>query len=399
MSETCKCGGTIIRKVYADGRNIAYDTAINPDTGSAFPYRRHKCTAPMNPATDIPGTDGMATMPTVLTGLADPAWQESLTTRAQWQSGATSGHGRIPAVDPAYRVNTLHARAINETLRRLDATGEPVNIGLHGPAGSGKTTLVAQIAAHRGTPLYVLEMAAIQTADECYGTQTLERSDDGGTRLVFCESELVRGVETPGAVVLINDLALLQSSRAQNGLNELLDPSTRRTYLASADREIAVAPGVIIAATWNVGSEYTGASIISEQLLDRFRSGLLLYVDHPPLTTLTALIQARAGCSDAIADRLANVATWLRHDDDPINVSTRALPSAAQLIAAGMPLGEAIRVTLLGDLSTEDATRAFGIINVNVGRVYPKDDPSLWIAPVEPGAMVPFRLDSLGMKR
>lgn len=294
-----------------------------------------------------------------------------------------SGGGAVPALDPDHIVDRQMFDAVLRVIKVCEATGRPQNMGLHGPAGSGKTTFGAQIAAIRKGPFFVFEMASAQTADEVYGSQSIE---DG--TLKFNPSELVKGLTTEGATVLINDVALLQSRTAQNGLNEILDPSTRSTFVPGYG-EVVVAPRVIIVGTWNVGAEYTGASELSEQILDRFRAGALIEVPYPSGSVMADILQARTGIDRANAERLARAADWLRGDSDPIEVSVRGLIAAATHLIHGATVGQAIAYTVLGDRDAGERARAFGILAVKIGNTNDNTPKGreMWAAP-QAGTMV-----------
>lgn len=270
----------------------------------------------------------------------------------------TVADGQVPVLDGDYLIEESQLAAIKRVIGLADA-GRPQNIGLHGPAGSGKTTLGLQIGALRKSPTFICEAAGKQTADEWYCTTT--GVVEGKIQTVA--SHFVTGIETENAVVVLNDVALLQDRTVQNGLNELLDPSTRSTFVEQLGRRVSVAKGVIIVGTWNVGSEYTGASELSLQLLDRFRSGALFELPYPDDGALAHILAARSGLSRKKADELSLLSTWMRGDSNPIPVSTRGLIAAATHVAQGATYGEAISFTVFGELDEFERQRAYGIIN------------------------------------
>jgi len=282
-----------------------------------------------------------------------------------------------PGIDPAYRIDIAQHATLKRLIARADS-GEIVNVGLFGDAGSGKTSLGLQIGAIRNAPTFVQEVASIGSADEALAITTGIDKTTG--KVIAIESHFVRGIETPNAVVILNDLALLQSRTVQNGFSELLDPTTRATYSAALGRMIRVAPGVMIIGTWNVGSQFTGASELSEQLLDRFRAGAIMEVPYPPRAELERIIRSRTNASPADAKRLSQATEWLRGDSRPFTVSTRSLLSAAQLCAAGATVGQALAHTVLGDLPLDEMTRAYAVITVK-SKAESDEDIEIWAAP------------------
>jgi hypothetical protein len=282
----------------------------------------------------------------------------------------------VPSLDPEYLIDSAQLEAIRRVIAVADSTGQPQNIGLHGPAGSGKTTMAIQIGAIRRAPTFVIDSSDKQTADEWFGTQTIA---DG--TIEYHVSDFVRGLETPGSVVILDDVALLQSRTIQNGLNAILDPSRRSIFIQSLGRTVTVAPGVCICGTWNVGDEYSSASDLSAQILDRFRAGAMFEVPFPSNGALTHVLSARTGLNTLMAQRLANLAEWLRGDADPIFVSTRGLIAAGHHIVSGASVGHAVFYTVLGDCDASERARAYGIIDVALGGC-DDDERALWATPV-----------------
>lgn len=283
----------------------------------------------------------------------------------------------VPALDPSYLIDVAQLAAIKRVLKLAEETGQPQNIGLHGPAGSGKTTLAVQIGAlHRG-PTVVVDSTDKETANDWFSTSTLK---DG--TLTEVESDFVKAVETEGAVIVLDDVALLQSRTVQSGLNALLDPSRRSIFVQRLNREVRVAPKVIFVGTWNVGAEYTAASELSLQILDRFRSGALFEVPYPDDGVLANIIRARSACPKAVATRLADAAAWLRSDPDPIEPSTRGLVAAGNHVRQGATIGHALFYTVFGELDPETRQRAYTILATNITRAgYPDTERKLWEAP------------------
>lgn len=285
----------------------------------------------------------------------------------------------VPAIDTEYLIDSAQYAAVKAVIDMATLTGEPQNIGVHGPAGSGKSSFGIQVGAIRQAPTFIIEAAAKESASDWY-TETFH---DENKRVVYRESRFVQGIETSGAVVVINDVALLQSRTVQNGLNELLDPTTRRTFVEKLGREVKVAKGVIIIATWNVGAEYTGASDLSLQIIDRLRAGCMFEMPYPDTATLTSIIRGRTSLSAADAKRLAKVVGWLREDSAPVEVSTRGLLAAAKLVEYGVNIGAALNYTIFGELDDEERSRVYGIIDVALGKESTLSDAERlkWAAP------------------
>lgn len=286
----------------------------------------------------------------------------------------------IPVIDAGYMIDEAKLDTILAVIDQTDETGKPANIGLYGPPGSGKSSLGIQIGAIRSlraaSPTFVIDSSDKQTADEWFGTSTLE---DGAIR--FIASDFVKAIETPGATVILDDVNLLQSRTVQNGLNAILDPTRRAIFIHNIGRIVQVAPRVVIIGTWN--KDTVSSSPLSEQIVSRFRSGCMFEIGYPENGTLAGIIQTRTGVNRPMADRLTKLAEWMRADSMPIEVDTRGLIATAVLIIRGRPLGYALAHVLFADLDAGERARAYTIIDVNLGNLG-ADEPErkLWYAPM-----------------
>jgi MoxR-like ATPase len=283
----------------------------------------------------------------------------------------------IPAIDRDYLIDSSQLAAIQRLIKRVSVSGRPANIGLYSEPGSGKTTLGIQIAAMRRGPVVVCEASAWQTPDEVYATMTGIDRESGAVQARA--SRFVMGIETPGATVVINDVANLQNPRVQNGLNELLDPSTRSTFVEVLGRAVRVAPGVVIVGTWNTNT--ISATELSGQILDRFASGLMFEVPLPTNGALAHILTARTGINRPGAQRLAALAEWMRNDADPIPVATRRLIAAAEEVVDGASIGHAIAYTIFAELDATERARAYQIIAVNIGDA-DQNERDAWATPI-----------------
>jgi len=265
----------------------------------------------------------------------------------------------IPAKDAGYLVDAAQWAAIKRVFAVSDETREPQNIAFWGEAGSGKTTLGIQCGAHFGRPTFVIDSTDKETTNDWFGQQSMK---DGN--LTVTETDFVRAIETPNAVIILDDVALIQARTVQNGLNALLDPSRRSIFVGILNRTLTVAPGVVFIGTWNVGPEYSGASELSKQLVDRFRAGAMFEVPYPDDGTLATIIRSRSACPKREAGILSDVAQWLRSDPEPVILSTRGLVAAGQQIRKGATIGAALFYTVFGEMAQSELQRVYGIIGV-----------------------------------
>jgi AAA+ superfamily predicted ATPase len=105
---------------------------------------------------------------------SEPGGGRSGLDTSDW-SGGTSGRVVEPPPAPVLRpeaveelVGFVHALGLS------DDAGLPIEIELVGAAGSGRTTLAAQIAARLGSTLLAVDAAALASGEDCLGTATRE---------------------------------------------------------------------------------------------------------------------------------------------------------------------------------------------------------------------------------
>jgi nitric oxide reductase NorQ protein len=87
----------------------------------------------------------------------------------------------------------------------------------------------------------------------------------------FSESVFVKAIQTPNAVILLDELSRAHPD-AWNILMTVLDYGQRYLRLDEQDGQstIKVADGVTFVATANIGNEYTSTRVMDKALMDRF---------------------------------------------------------------------------------------------------------------------------------
>ena len=94
---------------------------------------------------------------------------------------------------------------------------------------------------------------------------------DQGKGTYFSESLFVKAIQTPNAVILLDELSRAHPD-AWNILMTVLDQGQRYLRLDEQDGQatINVAEGVTFVATANIGNEYTSTRVMDKALMDRF---------------------------------------------------------------------------------------------------------------------------------
>ena len=142
------------------------------------------------------------------------------------------------------------------------------NIMMTGPAGCGKTMAAKALVNALDRPDFYFNLGATQDPRATLvGNVHFEKKS--GT--YFSESLFVKAIQTPNAVILLDELSRAHPD-AWNILMTVLDQGQRYLRLDEQDGQatIKVAEGVTFVATANIGNEYTSTRVMDKALMDRF---------------------------------------------------------------------------------------------------------------------------------
>jgi len=142
------------------------------------------------------------------------------------------------------------------------------NIMMTGQAGCGKTLSAKSLINALDRPNFYFNLGATQDPrSTLIGNVHYDKKK--GT--FFSESLFVKAIQTPNAVVLLDELTRAHPD-AWNILMTVLDYGQRYLRLDEADGQatIKVADGVTFVATANIGNEYTATRQLDKALHDRF---------------------------------------------------------------------------------------------------------------------------------
>jgi nitric oxide reductase NorQ protein len=137
-----------------------------------------------------------------------------------------------------------------------------------GPAGCGKTMAAKSVVNSLDRPDYYFNLGATQDPRATLIGNTHFNSDSG---TYFSESLFVKAIQTPNAVILLDELSRAHPD-AWNILMTVLDYGQRYLRLDEENEQktIKVADGVTFVATANIGNEYTSTRVMDKALMDRF---------------------------------------------------------------------------------------------------------------------------------
>ena len=142
------------------------------------------------------------------------------------------------------------------------------NIMMTGPAGCGKTMAAKSVVNSLDRPDFYFNLGATQ---DPRSTLIGNTHFDPSKGTFFSKSLFVEAIQTPNAVILLDELSRAHPD-AWNILMTVLDYGQRYLRLDEADGSdtIKVADGVTFVATANIGNEYTSTRVMDKALMDRF---------------------------------------------------------------------------------------------------------------------------------
>ena len=142
------------------------------------------------------------------------------------------------------------------------------NIMMTGSAGCGKTMAAKALVNSLDRPDYYFNLGATQ---DPRATLIGNVHFNEGEGTYFSESLFVKAIQTPNAVILLDELTRAHPD-AWNILMTVLDYGQRYLRLDEQNEQktIKVAPGVTFIATANIGNEYTATRVLDKALMDRF---------------------------------------------------------------------------------------------------------------------------------
>ena len=222
------------------------------------------------------------------------------------------------------------------------------NIMMTGPAGCGKTMAAKSVVNSLDRPDFYFNLGATQ---DPRGTLIGNTHFEKNKGTYFSESLFVEAIQTPNAVILLDELSRAHPD-AWNILMTVLDYGQRYLRLDEQDNQatIKVADGVTFVATANIGNEYTSTRVMDKALMDRFTIVEMDVLSEEDENSL--LNYMFPNVDSQLLSNVAKIATLTRTESNSdtaritSGISTRTTVELCGLLFDGFTLEEASEVSI-----------------------------------------------------
>ena len=222
------------------------------------------------------------------------------------------------------------------------------NIMMTGPAGCGKTMAAKSLVNSLDRPDYYFNLGATQDPRSTLIGNTHFDSKKG---TYFSESHFVKAIQTPNAVILLDELSRAHPD-AWNILMTVLDYGQRYLRLdeSTGSDTIKVAEGVTFVATANIGNEYTSTRVMDKALMDRFTIVEMDVLNEEDENTLLGYMFPSV--DSMVLGNVAKIATLTRTESNSdtaritSGISTRTTVELCGLLYDGFSLEESAEVSI-----------------------------------------------------
>jgi nitric oxide reductase NorQ protein len=222
------------------------------------------------------------------------------------------------------------------------------NIMMTGPAGCGKTMAAKSLVNSLDRPDFYFNLGATQ---DPRSTLIGNTHFDSGKGTYFSQSLFVEAIQTPNAVILLDELSRAHPD-AWNILMTVLDYGQRYLRLdeSNGSDTIKVADGVTFVATANIGNEYTSTRVMDKALLDRFTIVEMDVLTEDDENSLLNMMFP--GVDSVVLGNVAKIASLTRSESNSdtaritSGISTRTTVELCGLLYDGFNLEEAAEVSI-----------------------------------------------------
>lgn len=220
---------------------------------------------------------------------------------------------------------------------------------LIGETGTGKTSLVKEVATQLGRKMVRVNLDGGVTPDEIIGRY--QARNEGGTTATYFQEGIVPRAMREGAVLILDELnaALPDTLFCLHALLE----AEPRLFIPETQEEIVPAEGFAVVATMNPSHDYAGTKGLNPALYSRF--GVVLRFQRLKGGALLEALRVHVpDVSADVASRIISIVEEVSALRDAEKVSTRLTLreciAAATLACDGLKPDEAIQAALLQKL-------------------------------------------------
>lgn len=213
---------------------------------------------------------------------------------------------------------------------------------LIGHTGTGKTTMVRNLAQEYGKTLHRFSITGDTTVDDFVGKFNLI---DGNT--VWTDGILLTAMKK-GDWIVVDEINAANSD-ILFVLHSLLDDDRFITLTQHDNSVIRPHEDFRIFATMNPTEDYAGTKELNMALLNRF--AVVLHVDYAE--NEGEIVIDQTGVTKQTASKLVTVAKALRSNN--IIMSTRDLVNIGKLVKSGFKVADAIQISFLSKVGAYDA--------------------------------------------
>jgi MoxR-like ATPase len=235
------------------------------------------------------------------------------------------------------------------------------NVLMIGPTGCGKTLAAQTVAKSLNRPFFYFNMGSTQDARSALIGNTHFEKDTG---TIFSESMFIRAIQTPNAVILLDEISRAHHDAA-NIMMTVLDSIQR--YLRLDERKdnavINVAKGVCFIGTANIGNQYTATRVMDRALLDRFSVKIEMdFLDREAEFNLMVNRYDLDVTDKAVYETVKSICEIASHTRDQFRledgritnfVSTRAVCEMVELAKDGFSLREISEAAIYPEFSND----------------------------------------------
>lgn len=214
----------------------------------------------------------------------------------------------VPEKDEGYQFREESLQPVLYWMHMNRTHGDKDSLFLTGPTGSGKSSLILQVAARLGIPVQRVNGHRYLEIMDLYGRMSIIGGDT-----MFIDGPLTTAYKE-GHLFLLDEIDLINPG-TNAGLNTVLDYAPI-TIAEDGGIVIPPAPGFGFIATGNSagnGDEagaYTGTTVQNGAFMDRF---MVVNVDYPtPETEIEIINTLVPGLPSAVVDGLVHVANRIR---------------------------------------------------------------------------------------